>query len=145
MSNTLQRIGTGFVAAAAPLIMNAGQVGAKPIIESSPTNPNDTVTTLVVPVPAASLPSSFPSPTNPNPPTKGDQARKSVMPLFVAQVAPQDKQPPSNRKEKPNSQPPTPSGGSSAATFMQGRIEEVRRGQEDLTQTLDNLPPVPGG
>jgi hypothetical protein len=134
----------GITAGAAVLTLGTSAVRAGELpVPPSPTNPNDnSATTLVVPVStkAASLPSSFPSPTNPNPPP--DQ-RSLVRTLFIAQtpkqIAQGDEQPSNTSSNK------RPAESNNDTQVVNRQLEQSRQAQIESAQNLRNRKPVPGG
>jgi hypothetical protein len=133
MSNVFQKIGAGAGAFAAAAALS-GPVNAAEFRKPSLTFPdnNHPETTLVVPAKAASLPPS--SPTNPNPP-KGDQARTSVKPLFIAQVPRQIAQ-----TSEPRTPPLPPENyGTSGAKVIVELQEDINEIDQIIKQDDQNL------
>jgi hypothetical protein len=153
MVDTLTKVGRLLLApVVAPLIMNAGQVGAEPINKPSPTFPeNPQALVIKSNKPTASLPTS--SPTNPTPKrdntdivnlSKPSPFSVTRMPRDLSQVAQREEQPSNNAsREEPNSQPPSP--GKDALTVIKDLTREVTNGQQALTDKFRKLPTPPGG
>ena len=100
--------------------VNAGQVVPEPINTPSLTFPGDTVS-----------------------PKRGPGCQDiskflSTPPVFVAEA-----QPPAAAQTPPNP-PQPPSHEVNAATFMRNLNQRVDAGQQNLRETLRNLPPIPG-
>jgi hypothetical protein len=100
--------------------VNAAQVGPEPINTPSLTFPGDTV-----------------SPKR-SPGCQGISKFLSKPPVLVVEA-----QPPAAAQTPPNP-PQPPSHEVNAASFMRNLNQRVDAGQQNLRETLRNLPPIPG-
>jgi hypothetical protein len=130
MVDTLTKVGRLFLApVVAPLIMNAGQVGAEPINKPSPTFPENHPQALVIKSnkPTASLPPS--SPMNPNS-GRGDVIKSlSTSSISIAQR-------PVEVDGQRTPPPPPPNYGKSEAGAIADLQQDINRNNNQLVQGL---------
>ena len=114
--------------------MAATTIGSAAVAENKLPAPSDPNTVAVF----------TPSPTDPNPPTKGDQAiRQLSEPVLFAKVSSQIAQ----RQEQPINTfgNKRPAESNNDTQVLNRQLEQSRQAQIESAQNLQNRKPVPGG